>query len=315
MSAAVRRAGLVVHAGRPSAIATARDLAAWLREHGVATRALEGEFDGADEGASTERFADALDLVVSVGGDGTLLRAARLAASGRVPLLGVKVGRLGFLTEVEPDDAPAMLADVLAGRFRVDERPALSAGVLEGPGATAQWALNEVIVEKSARHRLITLAASIGEEYVTTFSADGVIVATPTGSTAYSFSARGPVVAPNVDCLILTPVSPHMLFDRAIVFSPAEHVTLEVVGDEGGWLSADGQPGVELPVGARVRIGRASTPARLVRRAGGPRFFELLREKFSLPEVIHGVTGDRRARPGDVAAGYRDGSTAETERR
>jgi NAD+ kinase len=155
-----------------------------------------------------------------------------------------------------------------------------------------------VIVEKSARHRLITLAAVVGGEYVTTFSADGVIVATPTGSTAYSFSARGPIVSPHLDCLLLTPVSPHMVFDRPLVLAPEQAVTLEVLGDEPGLLSADGRPGLELPVGSRVRIERAGRPARLVRRPGSPSFLSLLREKFSLPgEAPHGLTTRHAGRP------------------
>ena len=134
--------------------------------------------------------------MVSVGGDGTFLRAAHLASRGDVPVLGVKVGRMGFLTEVEPDEAPAVLARMLEGTARIEERLAVLA---EPEGATfePQWALNEVIVEKSARHRLIRLAVFVDESYVTTFSADGVIVATPTGSTAYSFSAGGPIVSPS----------------------------------------------------------------------------------------------------------------------
>jgi len=149
-----------------------------------------------------------------------------------------------------------------------------------------------VIVEKRARHRLITLRSSIGGEYVTTFSADGVIVATPTGSTAYSFSARGPIVSPLLAGLLVTPVSPHMVFDRSIVLSAEEEVTLEVLGDEPGMLSADGRPGLELPVGALVEIERSAHPARLLRRKDAPSFYALLREKFSLPGVApHGSAG------------------------
>src|SRR5437016_13936161 len=166
---------------------------------------------------------------------------------------------------------------------------ALEARPVDAPWTEPQWALNEIIVEKRARHRLITLRAMIGGEYVTTFSADGVIVATPTGSTAYSFSARGPIVSPKVACLLLTPVSPHMVFDRTIVLPPEEGVVLEVLPDEPGVLSADGRPGLELPVGSRVLVRRADRPLRLVRRDGSASFFSLLREKFWLPgQAPHG---------------------------
>jgi NAD+ kinase len=213
------RVGFVVHAGRGRAMDAAGQLIAWLRERGVLTRALAGEDVPADEKLPPEAFASGLDLVLSVGGDGTLLRAAQLASMADVPILGVKVGRLGFLTEVEPEEAPDLLAAALDGALVLEERKALVARPRGAPWSEAQWGLNEVIVEKRARHRLITLAASIGGEYVTTFSADGVIVATPTGSTAYSFSARGPIVSPKVPCVLLTPVAPHMVFDRSIVLS------------------------------------------------------------------------------------------------
>ena len=301
----IRRVGLVVHSGREEAVDAAGKVLAWFRERGVETSCLEGEPIEADLHLPPEAFAEGLDLVLSVGGDGTLLRAAHVAYRADAPLVGVKVGRLGFLTEVDPDEAPDLLAQVLEGKMVIDERTALVAEPSGAPWTEPQWALNEVIVEKRARHRLITLRAMIADEDVTTFSADGVIVATPTGSTAYSFSARGPIVSPKVGCFVLTPVSPHMVFDRSIVVAPEEGVALEVLGDEPGLLSADGRPGLELPIGARIRIHRAERPVRLVRRPGSPSFFALLREKFSLPgEAPHAMgrhpTGNegKAVRPG-----------------
>ncbi len=275
--------GLVVHPGREAAVRAAAELADWCRREGLATRALEGPDIGADETAGDDAFPDALDLVVSVGGDGTLLRAAFMGNRAGASVLGVKVGRLGFLTEVDPEEAPALLRTWMAGGGRIDERMALVAEA-EGAGwSEPQWALNEVIVEKRARHRVVRLAATVNDDHVTTFSADGVIVASPTGSTAYSFSARGPIVSPRLPCLVLTPVSAHMVFDRAIVLAPDEQVTLEVREDEPAQLSADGRPGLELPVGARVRVRRSDRPARLLRRPMTESFYSLLRRKFSLP--------------------------------
>ena len=279
----MRRVGLIVHGGRDAAVQAGKEIAAWLAERDVTTRCVEGEFDGADESVEADRLADGLDLIVSIGGDGTLLRAAHLASPSGVPLLGVKVGRLGFLTEVEPSEAIGVVQEAMAGRMTIEERTAVEGRPVGAEWSEPQWALNEIIVEKRARHRLVTLRASVGGEYVTTFSADGVIVATPTGSTAYSFSARGPIVSPRVEGLLLTPVSPHMVFDRSIVLAPEEGVTLEVLGEEPGLLSADGRPALELPVGSKVVIERSSHPARLVRRPDAPSFFALLREKFSLP--------------------------------
>jgi NAD+ kinase len=274
---------MVVHAGRDRALAAATDLAAWCRERDIATRALEEADVRADESTAEAAFPEGLDLVISVGGDGTLLRAALMGHRAGVPVLGVKVGRLGFLTEVEPDEAPDVLESWMAGQAEVEERMALLAEAEGAAWSESQWALNEIIVEKRARHRVIRLAATVGKDHVTTFSADGVIVASPTGSTAYSFSARGPIVSPRLDCLVLTPVSAHMVFDRAIVLAPDERVTLEVREDEPGLLSADGRPGLELPVGSRVVIRRAEGPARLLRRKRSESFYSLLRRKFSLP--------------------------------
>lgn len=273
----MRRAGFVVHPGRAAAASAADRIAGWLEEREVQTRWFEEPGDD-DAPALTE----GLGLVLSVGGDGTFLRAARVASRVGCPVLGVKVGRLGFLTEVEPDETPALLERVLAGSARIEERLAVTA-TPDGECFPPQWALNEMMVEKRARHRLIRLAMLVGDVYVTTFSADGVIVATPTGSTAYSFSAGGPIVTPTIRCLLVTPVAAHMVFDRSFVLSADEEVTLEVVGDEPGLISADGRQSLELPVGARVRIAAAADPARLVRRDRAPTFHTLVREKFELP--------------------------------
>jgi NAD+ kinase len=283
---------LVVHLGRPGAVEAARSLVEWLRGRDVRTRCLPGEIPTADEEHEANGFGQGLDLMLSVGGDGTLLRAARLANEADVPLLGIKVGRLGFLTEVEPAQAEALLSEILEGRMVIEERMAIVARPTDAPWDEPEWALNEVMVEKRARHRLVTLAAVVGGEHISTFSADGVIVATPTGSTAYSFSARGPVVSPRLWCLVITPVSPHTVWDRTIVVAPDEGVTLRVLGDESGLLVADGRPGLELPIGSEVRIEPAARPVRLVRRHDSASFFALLREKFSLPGAApHGWEG------------------------
>lgn len=276
------RVALVVHEGREAAVTAAGEIESVLAAEGAETVRAR------DDGSPPERA----DLVVSVGGDGTFLRAAHLAAMVGAPVLGVKVGRMGFLTEVVPADAAALLRAVLAGEAAVEERLAVTAEPERGDAIEAQWALNEIMVEKRARHRLVRLAVWVDGDYVTTFSADGVIVATPTGSTAYSFSARGPIVTPGVACLILTPIAAHMVFDRSFVLDASQQVTLEVRGDEPGLLSADGRESLELPVGSRIRIRASARPARLVRREGTPGFLTLVREKFGLPGEPD--VGDRR---------------------
>jgi len=252
-----------------------------------------------DDGNPLEEGADDLALVVSVGGDGTFLRAAFAASGAGCPVLGVKVGRMGFLTEVEPDGAIDLIRSVLAGTARIEERTALTTEPVGGVSFPPQWGLNEVMVEKRARHRLIRLAVEVDGIYVTTFSADGVIVASPTGSTAYSFSARGPIVGPDVDCMILTPIAAHMVFDRSFVLPAGSRVELEVEGDESGILSADGRQSIELPVGSRVRIRASGRPARLVRRDGAPGFLSLVREKFGLPGSREEIFGGVDVGPGD----------------
>lgn len=264
--------GFLVHERREAAVQAGEDLARRLRDDGVGTVRLT------PDDASTP-----VDLVVAVGGDGTFLRAAFVASRLRAPVLGVKVGRLGFLTEVEPVDALPLIRDALAGRARIEERLAV-VGETEVDGAfPPQWGMNEIMVEKLARQRLVRLRVEVDGAYVTTFSADGVIVATPTGSTAYSFSARGPIVSPNVPCLVVTPIAAHMVFDRSFVLAADQVVTLEVVGEEPALLSADGRETVEVPVGTRVRIRASNRPARFVRRDDGSAFLPRVREKFGLP--------------------------------
>ena len=180
------RVGVVMHPKRQAAIVAARTLREAIEREGGTTVLL------ADEGDSPQ-VGEAFDLVVSVGGDGTFLQAAYAASHIGCPVLGVKVGRMGFLTEVEPADALPLVRAVLDGRARVEKRLALTVEPVSGADFPPQWGLNEVMVEKHARHRLVRLAVQVDGVYVTTFSADGVIVATPTGSTAYSFSARGPI--------------------------------------------------------------------------------------------------------------------------
>jgi NAD+ kinase len=262
--------GFVIHPGRATAVGAADALRAALARDGVETLDLDG-------------MAAEVDLVVAVGGDGTFLRAAHVAAQVGCPVLGVKVGRLGFLTEVEPAEALGLIRESLEGRARVEERLAVVAEPAEGASFPAQWAMNEIMVEKRARHRLIRLKMSVDGEYVTTFSADGVIVATPTGSTAYSFSARGPIVSPDVPCVVVTPIAAHMVFDRSFVLGAERTVALEVVGDEPGLVSADGRETQEIPVGTEVRIRVSNRPARFVRRDDAAGFLTRVRDKFDLP--------------------------------
>lgn len=256
-----RRVCFVVHEGKPEGARLRGELAALLTARGV-------EVDG-----------EPPELVVSLGGDGTMLRAARIAHRHDVPLLGVNLGTLGYLTEVDAEQAPEALMAVLDGAHRVEERIMLHAS---GPEGKSYVGLNEVLVERSGGHRLVRLHVSIGGERLAAFNADGVLVATPTGSTAYALSAGGPIVSPNADCLVLVPVSAHMIFSRPFVLASSEVVEIEVAERGGAALSLDGVEGCELPAGARVTVRRHARPLHLV-RLSGPGFIERLRRKLDLP--------------------------------
>lgn len=273
--------GFIVHPARAAAMEVASELSGRLEQVGVTTRRLPAEPIEASEAVEARGFAEGLDLAVAVGGDGTFLRAAQIAWSADVPLAGVKVGRLGFLTEIEPEEALGVVRDVLDGRGRIEERAPVVAD--SDAWDTQEWALNEIMVEKKSRHRLIKLAVRVDGTDFCTFSADGVIVSTSTGSTAYSFSARGPIVSPSIPCMVVTPIAAHMVFDRSLVLGQGERVSLEVAGEEPGEISADGRAGRELPVGAVLRIALAPRPLRMVRRSDGKSFFSIVRDKFGLP--------------------------------
>lgn len=261
----IDRVALVVHDGKPAAV----ELGATLRE-------LFGELgiEITDEGA---------DLVLSLGGDGTMLRAAQLAHSLDAPLLGVNLGLLGYLSEVDASHAGTAIDQVLAGSFHIEERMMLACEASSDGSSASFVGLNEVLIERSSRHRLVRLSVRIGGEALAAFNADGVIVATPTGSTAYALSAGGPIVSPRAECLILVPVSAHMIFSRPFVLSPDETVEIILEGDDqDAALSLDGALGCELGPRATVTVRRHPRPLRLV-RLEGPGFVERLRRKLDLP--------------------------------
>jgi NAD+ kinase len=224
---------------------------------------------------------EAPDLVLSLGGDGTMLRAAHIAHEADALLLGVnRGGRLGYLTEVEAGGEREALKRVLSDDYVVEERMMLACRVVDHVAPGYLVGLNEVLVERSTRHRIIRLGITVGGERLADFNADGVIVATPTGSTAYALSAGGPVVSPRAQCLVVVPVSPHMIFSRPFVLAPDEVVEI-ALGDEAS-LSLDGEEGGILGRGDGVTVKRHPRPLKLV-RTSGPGFIERLRAKLQLP--------------------------------
>jgi NAD+ kinase len=278
--------GIIVHPEREQAAELARDVLAWLRERGHEVRlprhdaAVLGE---AEAGIAEATFARGLDVALSLGGDGTMLRTVDLVAGEGVPVIGVNVGQLGYLTEVEPAGIRMALKRFLAGSYEIEERMLLAVSV-EAEGfddGAVHLALNEAVLEKTPMGHTVRLGVSVDGEAFTPYAADGLIVATPTGSTAYAFSARGPIVEPTHRCLLMTPVSPHMLFDRTLVLAPGATVRIEVLGDRDATLSVDGSNLGTLRPGDAIRATGAAGSARFV--TFGPRdFLRLLKTKFGL---------------------------------
>jgi NAD+ kinase len=279
--------GLVPHRVRGVAHELAGAAARYFREHGVEVRVpdLEAKASGLGElGVPTEGFVAGLDLVISLGGDGTMLHAVDLVYPAPVPILGVNVGQLGYLTEVEPDELDASLPRLLAGDFAVSERMVLAVHVVSSGAATGTWfALNEAALEKQRNGHLIRLDVSINGSPFTTYAADGVIVATPTGTTAYSFSVRGPIASPALRCLVLTPVSPHMLFDRSLVLADSEELGFVMCDDQGVVLTLDGRELGQLGAGDQVSCVAAAEPLRLASLRARD-FHQVLKAKFALPD-------------------------------
>lgn len=281
---------LVAHHERPEAATLARSTAAWLRERGhdpFLTPADAGPLSLDD--LAVDRPPAEADLALSLGGDGTMLRTVQLLGGAGTPVIGVNVGLLGYLTEVEPPALTAALvrwfAGPTAGEWQLDERMLLEVSVHPaGPAPVATFtALNEGVLEKQESGHTVRLQVWIDGAPFTSYAADGLILATPTGSTAYSMSARGPVVSPRLRAVLLTPVSPHMLFDRTLVLDPAERVEVEVIGHRCVTLSIDGQPAASLQEGDRVSVASSEHVARFV-RFGQRRFHQILKAKFGLTD-------------------------------
>ena len=271
---------LVVHEDRPEAVAQADALADALVADGHRVDRSDGP------GFAGSEMDDATDLVVSLGGDGSILRAIGLLDGRSAPVLGVNHGELGYLTTVEPADAHASVIRVLAGEHDLEERMMLRVEVYRAADSVAEvvdHALNEVVVERSAGGQTVRVGVSLDGESFTSYAADGLIAATPTGSTAYAFSARGPIVDPLHRAIQLTPVSPHMLFDRTLVLEPSTEVAMEVLGRRAATCTVDGRSVADLAGGDRVVCTAADRVARLV--TFGPRDLRgLLVNRFGLAD-------------------------------
>ncbi len=291
MTDSPRRVLLLTHPRRPEAHSVAAGMAERLRDAGIEVAVPAGELDGTAlaeaEGIVRVSGPDILvgtELVCVLGGDGTILRGAELARGSGVPILGVNLGHVGFLAEAEREDVDATVEHIVAREYTVEERMALEAvAMLDGVEVARSWALNEVTVEKGARERMLVLTVEIDDRPLSTWGCDGVVMATPTGSTAYAFSAGGPVVWPGVEAVLVVPISAHALFARPLVIAPTSTLAVDVVpGTEGhGVLWCDGRRAIDLPPGSRIEVRRSPEPVRLARTTRSP-FTDRLVAKFDL---------------------------------
>jgi NAD+ kinase len=279
---AIRCVGVAIKAGEPRALAAVRDLAKWLAERDVRA-CFEPDAAAAigEVGVSRAEMVRRADLLVVLGGDGTLLAVARAVEERAVPILGINLGSLGFLVEVSVDEMTAALARALAGEMTIEPRMRLAVRLVREGRELRSWlALNDAVITKGASARIVDLEAHADGQLVTTYHADGLIVSTPTGSTAYSLSAGGPILMPDVPSLVLTPICPHALTQRPLVLPDSAAIEV-VVHPRGGevQLAIDGQEGAPLHEGDRVAVRRSEHPALLLVPPSRSRF-EVLRSKL-----------------------------------
>ncbi len=287
---------LVAHQGRASMVQTAAQTIEILQRGGIGTRMVDTEAQWLGlSGTSVRPVADGPDaaagceLVLVLGGDGSFLRAAELARHAAIPVLGINLGRIGFLAEVEADNLADTLEQVIARRYRLEERMTVDmAVVVEGRVVERGWALNEVSIERGPHLGVLELMLEIDGRPVSSYGCDGLLVSTPTGSTAYAFSAGGPVVWPEVQAILVVPSNAHALFSRPMVTSPDSTIAVDIdPGGRGAVLYCDGRREVALPAGGRVEITRGHQTVTWVRMDAEP-FADRLVHKFELP-----VTGWR----------------------
>ena len=302
-----RRVFVVAHTGREEARAVAAEFCRALATHGLTVRLLADEaadlavdLPGLDVVDPSPGASSDCEIAVVFGGDGTILRAAELTHKSGTPLLGVNLGHVGFLAEAEHDDLEFTIDAIVHRRYSSEERLTLDVSVYRDKElVTTTWALNEASVEKAARERMLEVVVEVDGRPLSRWGCDGVVCATPTGSTAYNFSAGGPIVWPSVEALLMVPISAHALFARPMVVAPSSVLAVEVLArtDGAGVLWCDGRRTVELPPGARIEVRRGTRPVRLARLHQAP-FTDRLVAKFDLPVTGWRGAAERRRRNG-----------------
>ncbi len=279
----MKRIGLFAKRSSPDAILVAREVSAWLQERGVEVFLDQHLASGMGDrqGYPGGSIPAMVNLIVVLGGDGTLISVARKVGDLRTPILGVNLGSLGFLTEITLDELYPMLEKVIEGEFTVTNRIMLDAVVRRGNQEVGRYrVLNDVVINKGAIARIIDMEVTVDNDYLTTFKADGLIISSPTGSTAYNLAAGGPIIYPGLNCLVISPICPHMLTNRPIIVSDEAIIRVEVkFKDEDVAFTADGQVGMPLHGGDVVEI-RKSRSSTLLIKSPSRDFFEVLRTKL-----------------------------------
>ena len=313
---APRRVLLLAHTGRAEAREVARAFCKALTGHGITVRLLDDEIRALD--LEPDQFVPEIEiappdadpahdceLAVVIGGDGTILRAAEVTRASGTPVLGVNLGHVGFLAEAEYDDVESTIDAIVHRRYTAEDRITLDVSVhRDGEVVWRSFALNEASVEKAARQRMLEVVLEIDGRPLSRWGCDGVVCATPTGSTAYNFSAGGPIVWPGVEALMVVPISAHALFARPMVVAPTSVIAVEVLArtEGAGVLWCDGRRTVDLPPGARIEVRHGARPVRLVRLHQAP-FTDRLVAKFGLPvEGWRGSSDRRRQTRGETDA-------------
>ena len=281
----IRTVGLVAKYQEPKAAQMVRWLVPWLKKRGKKVCVENGLTRNGAQSCSKKQMAAKADLIVALGGDGTLLNIAPLVERPEVPILGVNLGGLGFITEVAVDELEAVLSKTLDGDYAVEKRMTLEVRVLSKKGRSRKFrVLNDVVIAKGARSRIIDLETYVGDDYLCTYRADGLIISTPTGSTAYSLAAAGPILEPTLGAIVLSPICPHTLTNRPIVVpsDSAIRVTLRSFGDT-VILIPDGQQGVRLNNGDQMKVRDYGLPVSLIKLASRS-YYDILREKLKWGE-------------------------------
>jgi NAD+ kinase len=284
-----RNIGIISRPRRSNLSEVVPPLLGWLEDRGIHVaydQETASSLAEPSEGRSREQVSAASDLLLVLGGDGTLLAAARVAAPRGIPILPINMGSLGFLTSFMLEELYPALEDILAGRLTISERVMLHAELERGDKILdKQTVLNEVVINKGALARMIELELSIDKDFVCRYRADGLIVASPTGSTAYSLSAGGPIVHPSVESFIITPICPHTLSDRPVVVGDTSIIEVKLsAGTESVFLTLDGQKGIPLQATDRVRVSRAQQLLKLI-QTPNKSYFKILRNKLKWGEA------------------------------